>query len=70
MTTCFDLEVSLLGVAPRIWRRLLVWRNCDFHELHDMIQKACGGSDDHLCEFQEHVECGVCASGDSIACSP
>ena len=70
MTTYFDLEVSLLGVTPRIWRRFLIRKNCDFHELHDTIQKACGWHDYHLYEFRKYVEGDVYARGESIACSP
>ena len=70
MTTYFDLDVSLLGVTPRIWRRFLIRKNCDFHELHDTIQKACGWQDYHLYEFRKYVEDDVYTRGDSIAWSP
>jgi hypothetical protein len=70
MTTYFDLEVSLLGVKPRIWRRFVIRKNCDFHELHDTIQKACGWKDYHLYEFRKYVKGDVYTRGDSIACSP
>ena len=51
VTTYFELEVSLQNIQPRIWRRFLLRRNCDFHELHDTIQKACGWWDYHLYLF-------------------
>jgi hypothetical protein len=48
-----DLEVSLVGVEPRIWRRLLMSPKATFGDLHQAIQDACGWLDYHLYEFLE-----------------
>lgn len=69
-TYYYDFEVSLIGVEPRIWRRFLLRMNCDFHELHDTIQKACGWQDYHLYEFREWVEGESWSKRKTIATSP
>jgi hypothetical protein len=48
-----DLEVSLLGIKPRIWRRFLIAEGASFMDLHEAIQRAFGWGDDHLFEFRE-----------------
>ena len=53
MPSYLDLEVSLVGVEPRIWRRFLISRACTFGDLHRAIQNACGWLDYHLYEFLE-----------------
>jgi hypothetical protein len=69
-TFYFEFEVSLLGVTPAIWRRFQIRKNCDFHELHDTIQKACGWLDYHLYEFREYTGKEPFQWGERIACSP
>jgi len=53
MAKYLDLEVSLIGVEPRIWRRFLLARRATFLDLHHAIQDACGWEDYHLWEFQD-----------------
>lgn len=59
MPKYFDIEVSLLSVEPRIWRRFLIASDTTFGDLHDAIQAACGWLDYHLYEFLGDVEGGV-----------
>ena len=49
----FDLEVSLLGIEPKIWRRFLIARDASFGNLHDAIQVACGWENEHLYDFRD-----------------
>ena len=51
MPKYFDLEVSLLDIAPRIWRRFLLRSTATFFHLHKAIQVACGWEDYHLFAF-------------------
>ena len=53
MPNYFDLEVSLAGVEPRIWRRFLLKDSATFRHLHEAIQDACGWEDGHLYEFRD-----------------
>lgn len=55
MSQYLDLEVSLLGIKPRIWRRFLITPAATFMDLHEAIQGACGWRDYHLYEFREAV---------------
>ena len=47
-----DLEVSLVGIEPRIWRRFLIRPTATFWELHSAIQDAFGWDDAHAWEFR------------------
>ncbi len=49
----FEIEVSLLGVEPKIWRQFLIQRNSTFGDLHRAIQLACGWKNSHLYSFSE-----------------
>ena len=53
MTSTLDLQIrlALTGVAPPIWRRLLVPAHIHLGQLHDVIQCAMGWMDSHLHEF-------------------
>ncbi len=51
MPTYLDLEVSLLEIEPRIWRRLRMISEATFMNLHYAIQHAFGWQDYHLYEF-------------------
>lgn len=51
MPTYLDLEVSMLGIAPRIWRRFLLENTASFQDLHVAIQKAGGWENYHLFAF-------------------
>lgn len=46
-----ELYVELRHVAPPIWRRLLVPAECDFAELHEILQVSMGWENDHLHSF-------------------
>lgn len=48
---CLHLLVELLGIEPRIWRRVLVPERSSLHALHHAIQGAMGWTDSHLYEF-------------------
>jgi hypothetical protein len=47
----FQLKVSLCGINPVIWRRLLVPGNIRLDILHETIQGAFGWKDEHLHEY-------------------
>ncbi len=51
MPTYFDLEVSLLEIEPRIWRRFLLRSEATFMHFHSAIQQAFGWQNCHLYEF-------------------
>lgn len=51
MSKYFDLDVSLLEIEPRIWRRFLIHSELTFMNLHYAIQQAFGWQDYHLYEF-------------------
>ncbi|MDH3772331.1 MAG: plasmid pRiA4b ORF-3 family protein [Nitrospirota bacterium] len=47
----YQIKVSLDGVKPQIWRRLLISSTTDLGELHEIIQIAMGWEDSHLHQF-------------------
>lgn len=47
----YELEITLLEIKPRIWRRLAVPNNCSLMVLHGVIQRAMGWKDCHLHKF-------------------
>ena len=47
----YQLKVTLKGIRPPIWRRLLVASDTSLDELHEIIQIAMGWDDCHLHEF-------------------
>jgi hypothetical protein len=47
----YQLEVTLLGTSPPIWRRLLVSADVTLAQLHDVLQAAMGWEDGHMHEF-------------------
>ena len=51
MPKYLDLEVSLLGIKPRIWRRFLISSDGTFMDLHNAIQESCGWTNSHLFQF-------------------
>jgi hypothetical protein len=50
----YQLKVSLIGISPMIWRRLLVCSDSTIADLHYTIQIAMGWSDVHLNRFHIH----------------
>ena len=55
MPKYFDLEISLLEIEPRIWRRFQLAASSNFKTLHGAIQDAFGWQRKHLFEFR-HLE--------------
>ena len=51
MAKYFDVEVSLLEIEPRIWRRFLIRSEATFMHCHSAIQQAFGWQNCHLYEF-------------------
>lgn len=49
--TVYQLRITLLGVRPPIWRRVLVPPGESAEYLHDVIQRAMGWYDSHLHQF-------------------
>lgn len=52
MPNYLDIEVEILGIEPRIWRRFLLSGTATFQALHEAIQDAGPWEDDHLFEFR------------------
>ncbi len=50
-SVAYQLKVTLLGIYPEIWRRLLVAGDTDLGELHRILQHAMGWTDSHLHRF-------------------
>jgi len=48
----YQLKIALLEVEPSIWRRLRVSASQTLETLHTVIQKAMGGQNTHLYEFE------------------
>jgi hypothetical protein len=46
------LRVTLQGVRPPVWRRLLIPANMTLGSLHDVIQTSMGWRDSHLHDFE------------------
>jgi hypothetical protein len=47
----YQLKVTLLGIEPLIWRRLLVPADLTLAQLHKVLQVVMGWEDEHLHEF-------------------
>jgi len=47
----FQFKITLLGVKPTIWRRILV-QDCTLDKLHEHIQTAMGWTNSHLHHFR------------------
>jgi hypothetical protein len=50
-STIYQLKITLAGVRPPIWRRLLVPASYSLADLHDAIQAVMGWTDSHLHQF-------------------
>lgn len=50
-TAVFQLKITLAGVEPPIWRRVLVPADIRLGKLHDVIQRAMGWTDSHLHQY-------------------
>lgn len=51
LRSIYQLKVSLLGIKPPVWRRLLVASSANLNELHKTIQIAMGWTNSHLHVF-------------------
>ena len=49
--TTYQLKVTLNGIRPPVWRRLLVPGSLSLTHLHDVLQVAMGWTDSHLHQF-------------------
>ena len=49
----YQIKVSLVGISPLIWRRLLVPDTTSIAELHYILQIAMGWEDYHLHRFSD-----------------
>jgi hypothetical protein len=49
----YQLKITLNGINPPIWRRLLVSENITLYKLHHIIQITMGWSNAHLYWFGE-----------------
>jgi hypothetical protein len=47
----YQIKVTLNGVKPPVWRRLLVSSSISLKKLHDVLQTALGWTDSHLHQF-------------------
>jgi len=55
VTKYFEIEFSLCGIEPRIWRRILIQTAASFHDLHVAIQDSCNWMGAHLFIFRDHT---------------
>ena len=51
MNNALQLKITLEGINPKIWRRLLVKDNITFQKVHDIIQTVMGWGNYHLYSF-------------------
>jgi hypothetical protein len=60
----YQLKVSLRGISPLVWRRLLVRADTTIAQLHAILQIAMGWEDEHLHRFHIHGrDYGIAYSG-------
>jgi hypothetical protein len=50
-TSVLQLRISLRGVSPPVWRRLLIPEQITIAQLHHVMQLAMGWTDEHLHHF-------------------
>jgi hypothetical protein len=50
-TEIYQLKVTLVGLRPPIWRRILVKADTTLAGLHDVLQVAMGWTDSHLHQY-------------------
>ena len=50
MNTVFQIKVTLMGIAPLIWRRIQT-QDCTLAEFHDLLQVTMGWEFEHLYRF-------------------
>ena len=47
----YVIKVTLLGISPPVWRRILVPRDITLHHLHRTLQTVMGWTNSHLHQF-------------------
>ncbi|MBI4192690.1 MAG: plasmid pRiA4b ORF-3 family protein [Betaproteobacteria bacterium] len=47
----YQIKVTLNGIRPPVWRRLLVLSSLSLRDVHDILQVAIGWTDSHLHQF-------------------
>ena len=52
----YQIKVTLKGIKPPIWRRLLISGDTRLDELHDVLQTVMGWDDSHLHQFRRGRE--------------
>ena|SRR5215813_2266896 len=63
-TGVYQLKITLRGISPLIWRRLLVRAETSLAELHDILQLVLGWTNNHLHRFIIHgKEYGIAYGG-------
>lgn len=63
-TVIYQFKITLRGISPLIWRRLLVHAETSIAELHYIVQLAMGWTDSHLHRFLIHgKEYGIAYDG-------
>jgi hypothetical protein len=56
-----QLRIELDGLAPVVWRRILVPTNVPMSKLHEMLQRTMGWTDSHIHAFAVgHARYGMC----------
>lgn len=51
LRSIYQIKITLNGIRPAIWRRLLMPSTMTLGELHDVLQIAMGWTDSHLHQF-------------------
>src|SRR5215813_6387322 len=63
-TVIYQLRITLRGISPLIWRRLLVRAETSLAELHHILQLVMGWTNSHLHRFLIHgKEYGIAYDG-------
>jgi len=63
----YQLKISLLGISPSIWRRILIRSDSNISDLHYTTQLSMGWTDQHLSRFIIYgKEYGVYHSGGMV----
>jgi len=57
LRSVYQIKITLKGIRPPIWRRLLVENSINLEELHIAIQIAMGWTNSHLHQFVLNGEC-------------
>ncbi len=66
----FQLKLTLEGVKPPVWRRLLVPADIALHQLHAVLQEAMGWTNSHMHQFSLRDRRFGVALGDEVMGEP